>query len=568
MAQPHTPMTVVDALEQGSTDSRRGFAFIGDDRAETFVSFAGLRDSVARAAAVLADRGIVGGDRVALIVPDAKEFVTGFLAVMWAGAIPVPLYPPVGFGKQDSYLEYIATLMNSVGVTGLVVPQWLDEALELGERFRARLSAVAPADALDTGNDLLDPAARGADQTAFLQFTSGSTGKPKAVVVKDRALWVNIESFVSTLGCNDEDHIVSWLPLYHDMGLVGKMLAPLMFSLNTTFLPTLGFLRDPGSWLDTISAKRGSMSFAPNFAYALAAKKAQPPETGWDLSSMRVFGCAAEPINADTLDMFIERFAPHGLRPEAVVPGYGMAEATLGITLDRLDRRFRRLSAAADAYHAGGVVHSPADGAAALTFVSSGRVFADGHALRIVDDAGHELPAGRVGDVQFRGPSLAMGYFGDAEATSSAFLPDGWLATGDRGFIHDGDLFITGRRKDILIVNGRNYDPHHVEWAAADVPGIRKGNVVAFSVPGELTEDIVVAAERNSADPDHDQQVRRIIWTRTRLAVAEVVFLDPGQLPKTSSGKVQRSRTRDLYLRGELRESAVATRTHTHTAKV
>ncbi|OHV02762.1 fatty acyl-AMP ligase [Mycobacterium talmoniae] len=563
MPQSRAPMSVVEALNLHATHRDRGFTFVGDDRSETFVSFAELRDVVARAASALVARGIGRDDLVALIVPDAREFVTSFLAAVWAGAIPVPLYPPVGLGKQDAYLDYIGGLLESADVARLITPQWVDQALGLSQRFAGQLTAVAHADALDA-EDPLEPAARRPDHTLFLQFTSGSTGKPKAVVVNDASLWVNTESFVSTLRCNDVDHIVSWLPLYHDMGLIGKMLAPLLFSLNATFLPTLAFLRDPSIWLDTISRKRGSMSFAPNFAYALATKKAQPPEDGWDLSSMRVFGCAAEPINADTLEAFIARFAPHGLKPEAVVPGYGMAEATLGITLDRYDRPFRRLEVAADAYHTDRAVRTPQTGEEALTFVSCGRVFAAEYAVRIADDAGQELPAGRVGDVQFRGPSLAAGYYRNEEATAAAFLPDGWLATGDRGFIVDGDLYITGRKKDILIVNGRNYDPQHVEWAAADVPGIRKGNVVAFAVPGEVTEQIIVVAERNAAGDDHDQLVRRAVWNRTRLTVADAVFLEPGQLPKTSSGKVQRSRTRELYLRGELVSGTVATRTHAH----
>jgi fatty-acyl-CoA synthase len=568
MSHSRASISVVEALQLNAADSRRGFTFVGDDRGEAFVSFADLYESVARAASALEARGIGRDNVVALIVPDAREFVISFLAVVWAGAIPVPLYPPVGLGKQDAYLEYIGSLIDSASVDGIISPQWLDQVLLLSERFHKQVKAVAHSDTLPVDGNLLEPVARRPDQTIFLQFTSGSTGKPKAVVVNDASLWVNTESFVSTLGCNAEDHIVSWLPLYHDMGLIGKMLAPLLFSLDVTYLPTLSFLRDPGIWLDAISRKRGTMSFAPNFAFALTAKKAKPPEGGWDLSSMRAFGCAAEPINADTLDMFIEKFVPHGLRPESIVPGYGMAEATLGISLDRLDRRFRRLEVAADAYHSDGEVKPSEHGAEALTFVSCGRVFAVGHSLRITDDQGQELPAGHVGDVQFRGPSLAGGYYRNEAATASAFQSDGWLVTGDRGFIFDGDLYITGRKKDILIVNGRNYDPQYVEWAAADVPGIRKGNVVAFSVPGDVTEQIIVVAERNAPSDDHDQQIRRTIWKHTRLAIAEVVLLDSGQLPKTSSGKVQRSSTRDLYLSGDLVRGTIATRTHTHTGGV
>ncbi|MCV7429340.1 fatty acyl-AMP ligase [Mycobacterium montefiorense] len=566
MSGSSAPVSLVQALQRNAERNWRGFTFVSGDRCDTdtFVSFTQLKESVARAAAALRARGVRQGNLVALIVPDAQEFVTSFLAAVWAGAVPVPLYPPVGLGSQQAYLDYICGLMDAASVDGLIIPQWLDDALGLGERFQKQHKPVAHADALDVGEDLLEPVVRGSDQPVFLQFTSGSTGRPKAVVVKDKSLWTNAGAFVSALGCTDRDHAVSWLPLYHDTGLIGKVLAPLLFSVEVTFLPTLSFLRDPGVWLDVISRKRATLSFAPNFAYALVAKRAKPRGRAWDLSSMRAFGCGAEPINAETLDLFIDTFAPYGLPLESIMPAYGMAEATLAVTFDRLDRRFTALKVGADAYHADGEIKSPVGDEKTLSFVNCGKVF-EGHSIRITDDQGIDLPPGRVGDVEFRGPSLAAGYYHDEAATRATFRDDRWLVTGDRGFVVDGDLYVTGRKKDILIVNGRNYDPHHVEWAAADVPGIRKGNVVAFSVPSDVTEKVVVVAEGVALGDNHHQQVRRAVYSQTRLAIDELVLLEPGQLPKTSSGKVQRSRTRDLYLTDALEDVAVATRTHAHT---
>ncbi|WP_240430698.1 fatty acyl-AMP ligase [Mycobacterium shigaense] len=559
------PVSLVERLQINAACNSHGFTFVSGNRCETetFVSAARLRDSVARAANNLCARGVRKGNLVALIVPDAQEFVIGFLAAVWAGAVPVPLYPPVGFGKQQAYLNYVIGLIDAAGVDALIIPEWLDGVLGLGQRFRAQNKAVAHADALDAGEELLDPVERGPDQPVFLQFTSGSTGKPKAVVVNGSSLWANSKSFVTALGCTEQDHGVSWLPLYHDLGLVGKVLAPLLFSVAVTFVPTMSFLGDPGVWLDVISRKRATLSFAPNFAFALTAKKARQRDQAWDLSSMRVFGCGAEPINADTLDLFIDTFTPYGLRSESVVPAYGMAEATLGITFDRIDRRFTRLRASADSYHASGEIKAPVGDEETLSFVNCGRAL-EGHSLRIVDDQGVDLPPGRVGDVELRGPSLAAGYYDNQAATDATFRADGWLVTGDRGFIVEGDLYVTGRKKDVLIVNGRNYDPQHVEWAAADVPGIRKGNVVAFSIPGDATERVVVVAECADFADDLHQQVRRSVHAQTRLVIDELVLLNPGQLPKTSSGKVQRSQTRDLYLTAALVDVTVATRTHAH----
>lgn len=570
------PRSLVTALQANAASINRGLTFISDDRGEVLVPYDELLGEVARGAGALAAHGIAPGDRVALVVPDTREFVSAFLAIVWLGAIPVPLYPPTSLGKQDAYLDFLESVLSSSGSRGLIAPQWVDEVLDLTARFGKQVAAIVHSETVAAGADYVDAAPRAADQVTFLQFTSGSTGKPKAVQVTDASLWANAHSFLSNLRCLEAqkyptERLVSWLPLYHDMGLIGHFLSVVLFGLQASYLPTLAFLRDPGIWLDVVSRHRGTVSFAPNFAFALTVKKAAAPVApaqAWDFSSMRVFGCGAEPINADVLDAFIEAYTPHGLRQEAVMPAYGMAEATLAVTFDSFANRFQRLPISGAAYRNEGLVVPAAVGDDVLTFVSCGTVLDDRHRVRIVDDAGHELSEGRVGDVQFHGPSVAAGYFENDEATRNAFGTDGWLRTGDRGFVVDGNLYVTGRKKDILVVNGRNYDPQQVEWAVEDVPGIRKGNVVAFSIPGDITEQVIIAAERSSADDAHVAQIKRSVSDRTRLALADVVLLRPGQLPKTSSGKVQRARTRDLYVQGALADSVVGTRTHTHAEPV
>jgi fatty-acyl-CoA synthase len=350
----------------------------------------------------------------------------------------------------------------------------------------------------------------------------------------------------------DRDVCVSWLPLYHDMGLIGCVIAPICHNIPCVYIPTLSFIKNATLWLETIHKHRGTISFAPNFAYALVTKRAKPEQIArWDLSRMRVFGCGAEPINPQTMRAFVDAMAPAGLKPTSHLPCYGMAEATLAISFVGLDEPLRTDRIDAERYHGEAKAAPVSNGAAVLEIVNCGRTF-PGHEVSIQDDDGRILGDRQVGEICLRSPSVTPGYWQDPEATRAAFRY-GWLRTGDLGYLVDGEVFVSGRIKDILIVNGRNYYPQRLEWLVDDIPGVRKGSAVVFTRPGRASEEIVVAAESRAEDP---AAVKAAIVARVseefQLAVADVALMPPGTLPKTSSGKLQRRKTREQYLDGTL----------------
>ncbi|MCC6621523.1 MAG: fatty acyl-AMP ligase [Deltaproteobacteria bacterium] len=545
-----------------------GMRFILEDGSEKKFTFAELREEVMRRGRWLLSLGLKKGDHVAFIIPGPMDFVLTFLGAACVGVIPVPLYPPMGFGKLDAYIRDTARTLTIARVKMLVTQKKVEPVLwslvgkvptmkELVcvERFAAPLPANAP-----------EPEAVRPDDVCFLQFTSGSTAAPKGVVVTHRSLGANswciqqhgLEVDVAT------DVAISWLPLYHDMGLIGFVISPLTVGLETVFIPTMSFIKRPSIWMETMSKHKGTITFAPNFAFGLAVKRT-PPEKVKELSlgHVRLLGAGAEPNNPSTLQAFMQHFAPAGLKPEAMEPVYGMAEATLAMTFSHLDQPFRTETIDGEIYaDKGQAVVVPIEqraGRSLLEFGSCGYVF-PGHTIRVIDEHGQTLPDRHVGEIVFGGPSVAAGYFDNPEATHKSFRPDG-LRTGDLGYIVDGELFVTGRKKDLIILNGRNYDPQSIEWVVADVPGVRMGNVIAFSRPGDATEELVVVAEtKEKQDLDAvAADIRHKIRENFQMNVADVVLLGPGALPKTTSGKLQRSKARAQYIEGTLGVEGVRT---------
>ncbi|MEO0601666.1 MAG: AMP-binding protein, partial [Myxococcota bacterium] len=331
--------------------------------------------------------------------------------------------------------------------------------------------------------------------------------------------------------------------------------------------PTMRFIKQPNVWLETIHRHRATCSFAPNFAYALATRRAKPSDVErWDLSSIKLLGCGAEPIQPKTMREFQQTFAPAGLAETAILPAYGMAEATLAMTFKPVEDVLRTLTISASKLAEEGQVElvdaASAPEGVAVEQVSCGVTFPD-HDIAVLDDDMQPLPEGTEGELCFRGPSVTKGYFNNPEATARAFR-DGWIRTGDLGFVLNGETYVTGRIKDLIIVNGRNVHPQAVEWAVAEVPQVRKGNVIAFSVPGDNGEELVVTLETRSQD--HDALItaaRSEVQRELSLRIADVRCLPPGTLPKTSSGKLQRRKARELYLQGKLGTDTRATGAHT-----
>ncbi len=551
-----TQGTFVDALIRAQEVTDRGFVFLSNDLEETSYPFDKLVAEAHKRGRHLQRMGLKKGDRLAMIIPESEDFVLTFLGAVSVGVVPVPMYPPLALGKLDGFMDTAARIIATAGAKKLVTTKkvapivWslvgagvgLDDIVTVD-----RLHAPAPFDG--------EPVQVAPSDPCFLQFTSGSTSDPKGVVVTHASLMANAHAIMEDglRSHPSRDKGVSWLPLYHDMGLIGFVLSPITTTVPVVFIQTLSFVKRPAVWMETVSKYKGTITFAPNFAFGLATKYAAKHKEV-DLTSLRVLGCGAEPINPGTMRKFVEAFAPRGLSENAVMPCYGMAEATLAMAFDSLDRPVTTLRIERDAYENENVARAAAAGADAalsLELVGCGATF-PGHDLAVMSEDGRILPEGHVGELVFKGPSVAAGYYENAAATAQA-IRDGWLHTGDLGFFSGGHLYISGRMKDLIILNGRNYHPQAIEWEVERVDGIRKGNVVAFAARGDDTEKLVVVAEqRKDAPAELAQAVKDHVKSTLGLSVHDVVLVPPGGLPKTSSGKLQRRKTASGYQTGEL----------------
>ncbi len=556
MTAPHTLVEALDRLPDGA---ERGFRFYGLDREERYFPYASMRAEAARRAAFLGASGLAKGDRVALLLPENHEFVLTFLGASVAGLVPVPMYPQATFKSVDAYLDILAHIVEAADVGALIAMDAnrdVVEKLEARPEMRGRRVLYAPEAFAGEPPAFARPRVAPSD-LCFLQFTSGSTSKPKGVEVTHANLVANATAFLGPHGLNrtPEDVGVSWLPLFHDMGLIGFVLGTLIVDLPVVLMPTAHFARMPRRWLELLTKHRGTITYAPNFAYQLVAKRVRDNDLeSLDLSRVRVAGCGAEPIRAKTLVEFGERFAPCGFDARAFLPSYGMAESCLAITfhprgtpmvVDRVDR-VRMQDGIAE----------PSSAPDALEIVSCGVSF-PAHEVRVVDDRGRDVAERRVGEIVTRGPSVTAGYFRNPEATADA-IREGWLHTGDLGYRAGENLYICGRIKDLIIIKGANHHPQDLEWSVGELEGVRRGNVCAFSVVRDGTEELVILAEAARADAARlRREIAQRIYADFGLQVAEVVISPVGTLPKTSSGKHQRRKTQLSYERGELEKHAV-----------
>ncbi|MFT7622108.1 MAG: fatty-acyl-CoA synthase [Myxococcota bacterium] len=532
-----------------------GATFIRNDGTAVLYPFAKLRSEAWKRGKHLLRLGLKKGDRLGFIVPEPEEFVLTFLGACCVGIVPVPLYPPLGMGKLDAYMAASSRILTTAGARMVLTTKRIQPILWSLLDTTECLEQIIGVDKLtgptpDVRVEMVQP-----DDIAFLQFTSGSTAAPKGVVVTHRSLGANgfaIMRHGLEVDIN-RDKCLAWLPLYHDMGLIGFVIAPLTCGLESVLVPTMKFIKRPSTWMQLMSDHKATITFAPNFAYGLAAKRTREDQAKeMDLSHVRVLGAGAEPNNPATLSAFLDRFGPAGLPAGAMMPVYGMAEATLAMSFSPLKRGLRVDRVDPETYQGQGEAIPSNRAETALEYVGCGEVFAD-HELVVMDEAGNELPDRQVGELVFRGPSVAHSYWQNPEATEACFREDG-LRTGDLGYRVEGEIFVTGRKKDLIILNGRNYDPQSIEWIVEAVPGIRKGNVIAFSRPGDPTEELVVVAEaKNGIDTTEVMDlVRKTVREELFLSPADVCLSGPGTLPKTTSGKLQRSKARLQYLDGTL----------------
>ena len=552
--------TIHEALwRRALADPDRPQAYVREeDGSETEVSYGRLLSEARAIAGGLRERGVKRGDTVALMLPTGRDFLACFQGILIAGGVPVPIYPPARLDRLEEYALKQSAILADAGVRILITVRRAAGVARLLRRSVPSLAEVTTADDLAAlAATWHAPEGSGTDP-AFIQYTSGSTGHPKGVLLTHANLLANVRAIAAGVQAKATDVGASWLPLYHDMGLIGSWLFCLCQGLPIAIFSPLAFLARPERWLWTIHQRRATLSGAPNFAYELCVRKIPDAALeGLDLSSWRCALNGAEPVSPDTLERFARRFGPYGFRPEASMPVYGLAECTVALSFPPLERGPRVDRVSRKAFAERGRAEAAPDRDGALRFVSVGRALPD-HEVRIVDEAGSDVPERTVGRLVFRGPSVTGGYFRQPEATAAITLPGGWLDSGDLAYLADGEIFITGRLKDLVIKGGRNLVPQEIEEAAASVEGVRRGCVVAFGVANEAqgTENLVVVAETRLTDVESRDRLAAAVTEHVATAVGVppdvVVMAPPGSVPKTSSGKLRRSTTRDLYLTGAL----------------
>jgi fatty-acyl-CoA synthase len=547
------PEALADAAETGA-----GYCFVspaGDVRR----SYAEIRTASLGVARSLRDAGLRRGDLVGIVLSDAEPFLTALLGASMAGVVPASLYPPATVADLPRYIDLTAAILRTSGAKAVVTSTQLAPVFEAARPLCPELALVLARESLDASPSEPD-ALPSAGDLAFVQFTSGSTSRPKGVALTHANLSANIEAFAGPCGvaAREGDVAVSWLPLNHDMGLVGMALGSIYSKTPCVLLPTTAFVKRPAEWLKAVTRHRGSISFAPNFAYDLCVRRVKDVE-GLDLSSWRIAGCGAEPIHPATLTAFAEKFSGAGFREQSFLPCYGLAEHVLAATFSPRGRVLRTEEISQDdlSMNRVAVPVVDADGRGAAPLVACGAPL-PGHQLRIVDEDGEPLPERHVGEIILAGPSVMVGYY-KQEAATAETIRDGWLHTGDLGYLADGELFVCGRAKDIIIVNGRKYHPQDLEWAIDDLPGVRRGRVVAFGDQERGRADRVVIVAEPTGDADADvlvESIRRRIGDLFGLYVDEVALVPRGSVGRTTSGKVQRGATKARYQRGELAQPA------------
>jgi fatty-acyl-CoA synthase len=525
-------------------------------------AFSELRRDALAAAYRLVDAGVVPGDRIALVAETSPEFAALFFGAVYAGAWPVPLPLPTSFGGRDSYVDQLSTQLESSSARMLLFPEEL-ASMAGSAAERCNLEAHG------WGSFLQEPAAAvelpspASDDIAYLQYSSGSTRFPHGVAVTHRALLNNLAAHGHGMQLIDSDRCISWLPWYHDMGLVGCLLSPVANQVSTDYLKTEDFARRPLAWLDLISRHKGTtLSYSPTFGYDICSRRVSSQTNvaeRFDLSRWRVAGNGADMIRPDVMQAFVDAFADAGFKASSFLPSYGLAEATLAVSimppgegivvelveetllsgdLPRHDRpqRYRAI-------------------------VNCGRAVKDMEIAVRAED-GRELGDREIGKVYARGPSIMSGYFRDEEATRAALDFDGWLDTGDMGYLSDGYIYIVGRAKDMIIVNGKNLWPQDIEWAVEQLPGIKSGDIAAFAIKtpgGEETPAVLVQCR--TSDGVERERLREEIRDRVRAITGincVIELVPPRTLPRTSSGKLSRAKARVLYLSGEIQPYDIA----------
>ncbi len=558
---PDNAKTLIDVLvAHALSEPNRIHIYLQDEHGhEETLTYGALLDHALRVACELKKRGLKPHDTVAIMQPTQIGFFYTFFGILLAGCVPVPIYPPFRAHQLEAYAKHEAVILRNAEARLLVTFKEAETLSHLLRAFIPSLKEVTTVQSLLQHNEKIDIFPVMSKDAALIQYTSGSTSSPKGVLLSHQNLLSNIRSYGKAIQVCSTDVAVSWAPLYHDLGLIGMWLGSLYHGVPLVLMSPLTFLNRPAKWLWAIHHHQGTISGGPNFAYELCITKITPESIeGLDLSSWRLAVNGAEAIQPRTLTQFTKTFAPYGFNPKAAFPVYGLAESTVAVStsplnrlprIDTIERKsFEEKKLAIAAQHA--------DEKDVVQFVSCGVAIPDHH-IRIVNDHQVALPERQVGSIQFQGPSSMQGYYGNTEATQ-AIYHQGWWDTGDLGYLADGELFITGRKKDIIIKAGRNLHPPEIEDITASIPGIRKGCIIAFGITDAQrgTEKLVIVAETAEKNKNARQQLIEQITAKinTILDVMpdHVILAAPRTVPKTSSGKLQRVACKTAYLAGKL----------------
>lgn len=563
--------TIPEALCAAAAQSPYGVTLLNEDPdlPDEVRSYRDIYSAACVVAARLAQQGISRGDHVLIVLPTSFDFLLSFYATQLLGAVPIPSYPPAAMERVELALSRTAAIANRAKVKLLITNEQLlplhagHARLATIVQRRVTFSELARED-LWTAKVSAPTTPITPDDAGFVQFTSGSTGDPKGVVLSHRNLVSNVHAMGLVSQMTPQDVTISWLPLYHDLGLIGAVLMPLYWQSGVVLMSPMAFLMRPSRWLQAFSKYRGTISSAPNFAYALCVRRVRPNERkGLDLSTWRIAGNGAEPISLRTLVDFQRTFGPHGFAEQAMQPMYGLAESTVGVTHSPFEHVFKWKQIDRAALGRGEVLSG--EGPGSTTVVCVGKAL-PGHEVRIADKNGSPLPERRVGEVWVRGPSVMTGYLYDADATAKV-MRDGWLLTGDLGFLSGNGLYITGREKDLIIVRGKNFAPEDIERVIERLGKVRGGGCIIFAQhdPDTASDHIVAVCETRipmgaSASAEADREALKLLINEATqeafgLKLLDIALVPPGTLPKTSSGKKQRSFCAKLYRAGELRPS-------------
>ncbi len=517
------------------------------------LSYRDLAERARDLASRLAGMGLARGERIVLVADTDPEFAVAFMATQYAGLLPVPVAIPTSLGGRAAYIDQLRQQLSGCDAALALAPApllpFLSEAASGLDHLRM-VGAFADFARLPASGALRPFAA---EEPSYLQYSSGSTRFPKGIEIPQRVLMANAYAIThSGLDIRAGDRCASWLPFYHDMGLVGFLLVPVTTQMSVDYLATRDFARRPLTWLKLIDENGATLAYSPTFGYELCVKRMRDgSEFSGRLDRWRGAGIGGDMVRDEVLTRFAETFAASGFRKSAFVPSYGMAETTLAMSFAPINRPYR-----VDIIDRAALAEERAEPAApgpqSRPFVACGPALA-GHRFEIRDAGGDVLPERRIGRIFFQGPSVMAGYFRQPELTRETLSPDGWLDTGDLGYLLDGEIVITGRAKDLIIVNGRNIWPQDLEWSAEDLPELRRGDTAAFSVDSGVGEEIVLLVQCRVSEPAQRLKLQRDIAAllqRAHAVEVRVELVPPKALPQTSSGKLSRAKAKANYLAG------------------